>query len=179
MLNGEQKEEKSFKEGSDMLTADDLRLITDPDAEILHTPTALVTDVQEARKYIPAMLALLRRTRGFGLSANQVGIPEQVFVTNLPGDVPRFFINPEVTHLGIMVEQREGCLSNPDVWPRRKRHSRVIVNAVGLDEDQYIIDSARGYYKARQPLGCLFARVVQHEMEHLDGIDVLTGDVRM
>jgi len=161
-----------------MFTADDLTLITDPDHELLHTPTNLVKDAAQARIYIPAMLALLRRTGGLGLSANQVGIPDQVFVTNIPGDWPRFFINPQVTEAGKVVTKDEGCLSNPGEFWKRKRRTRVIVNALGLDDDDYIVDTLKGYFAHRQPIGVLLAHVIQHEMEHLDGIDVRTGEVR-
>ena len=72
-----------------MLTADDLTLITDPEHPLLHTPTNWVEDVSLTREYVPAMIALLRRLGGVGLSANQVGISDNVFVTNLDGDWPR------------------------------------------------------------------------------------------
>ena len=160
-----------------MLKADDLVLITDPEHELLHTPTAVITDTDVTREYIPAMLALLRKAGGVGLSANQIGISESVFVTNLPSDWPKIFINPSVELAGKSFIKKEGCLSYPGMVYKRKRHSRVIVSAYGLDGDKFVLDTLMGYYKARPLLGILMAQVIQHEMEHLDGIDVRTGEL--
>lgn len=160
-----------------MMTADDLTLITDPEHKLLHTPTAVVVDFEETRKYIPAMMALLRRTRGVGLSANQVGVSESVFVTNLKGDWPKVFINPSIEMVGRLSNKDEGCLSYPLVTYKRKRHSRVIARAFDMNGEPFLLDTARGYYQYRPLLGILMAQVIQHESEHLDGIDVRTGEL--
>jgi peptide deformylase len=102
-----------------------------------------------------------------------------VFVTNLDGDWPRVFVNPILSTLvGTTKVAREGCLSAPDFEYKRKRHSHVMVSALGLDGNRFALGTDRGYYRTNEKLGRLMAHVIQHEMEHLEGIDVRTGEVR-
>jgi peptide deformylase len=101
--------------------------------------------------------------QGVGLAANQVDLPLRLFVVNLAakpneGD-EHVFINPVISHPKGQIEQEEGCLSIPDVTGDVRRPERVHLQAYNLRGDQVDLE-----------LDGLFGRVVQHEVDHLDGI---------
>jgi peptide deformylase len=97
--------------------------------------------------HIGHMMQTLLNKGGLGLAAPQVGLPYRCFVTHW-GDV---FINPVITARSIDCEiECEGCLSFPGLAVSIKRSKTVTV-------------SGRRY-------SGLQARVIQHEMDHLNGI---------
>jgi peptide deformylase len=124
----------------------------------------------------PALRALLadmddtmRALDGAGLAAPQIGVPLRVVifeVTRNPrypeaGEIPyTVLVNPELTPLGTeMDEGWEGCLSVPGLRGLVPRHRRLRYR--GRDADGQVIDrTVEGFH----------ARVVQHEVDHLDGV---------
>jgi peptide deformylase len=107
-----------------------------------------------------------RRTceaNGVGLAANQVDLPVRIFVANFEGDaekgVERVYINPVISgHKGTS-DREEGCLSLPGLYGQVKRPERVRIQAYDLEGRQ--ID---------EDLDGMPARIVQHEVDHLDGV---------
>ena len=99
-----------------------------------------------------------------GLAANQVGVVERLVVLQPNGDEePRAVVNPEIVERSGDVEtSEEGCLSLRGVLVPVERHVRV--SAVGRD-----LDGA----PVRLELEDLGARVLQHEIDHLDGVLIL------
>jgi len=106
---------------------------------------------------------------GVGLAAPQVGVSLRMFVADA-GEGPMAFVNP------VLVEGRgssvdsEGCLSIPGVYGYVDRFETVVVTAA----------DAKGKERKVEASG-LLARVIQHEMDHLDGIlfiDKATGVTR-
>jgi peptide deformylase len=103
---------------------------------------------------------------GVGLAAPQIGVLQRVFVYRTSADDPvRALINPE---LGVKSEEMEtdteGCLSllGGEVTVPVERHVRVV--ARGLDESGEPVEvEAEG----------LEARVIQHELDHLDGVLII------
>lgn len=102
---------------------------------------------------------------GVGLAAPQVGLPFQIAVANIAelwssainGIV---MINPIVTKLGIKeVKGEEACLSIPGVSAVVYRHEKIKLNAQNLEGTPYEIE-LKGWP----------ARIVQHEVDHLNGI---------
>jgi peptide deformylase len=97
------------------------------------------------------------------LAANQVDLPLRLFVTTLaakPGEgEEHVFINPVISHPKSQGEAEEGCLSIPGVTGHVRRPERVRLQAYNLRGEQIDLE-----------LDGLFARVVQHEVDHLDGI---------
>jgi peptide deformylase len=69
------------------------------------------------------------------------------------------FINPVLSDRKGMVESEEGCLSLPGVYAQVKRPEQVVLNAFDLGGEEVNLE-----------LDGLFARVVQHEVDHLNGI---------
>lgn len=93
---------------------------------------------------------------GMGLAAPQVGTSLRIIIAQ-----GRALANPVLAWTGDKLESlREGCLSLPGVTRFVCRPKRVLVSAVDLDTLQRVTIEARG----------LFARVLQHEIDHLNGI---------
>jgi len=109
------------------------------------------------------MFDTLRQASGLGLSANQVGSLQRVFIVDLskvvPSSTPMVFINPAI--LGSEGEQigEEGCLSIPGIYEDVPRFKKVKFSALDLSGQEFVIEASD-----------LMARVMQHELDHLDGI---------
>jgi peptide deformylase len=118
----------------------------------------------ELRTMVAQMLDLMYQHEGVGLAANQVDLPYRVFVTNPEGDrdvkeAEHVFINPVIRSGHGQDEAEEGCLSIPGVYAPVTRKETIKVQAYDLAGNQ--IDGE---------LDGLFARIVQHETDHLDGV---------
>ena len=100
---------------------------------------------------------------GIGLSANQIGISERVFVMilNLETDETITCYNPRIIKkYNDSVWCEEGCLSFPDEIINIQRPDRIVVKYEDEDKKEHKIK-----------LDGLAARVFQHEFDHLEGID--------
>lgn len=118
----------------------------------------------ELRAEVERMIQIMRDGMGVGLAATQVGILRRVLVFQSGSDAePTALVNPEVEWLSEeAVVAEEGCLSLPRVSMdvERPLHARV----AGLDTaGERIVLEASG----------LEARVLQHEIDHLDGVLIL------
>ncbi|HEY9053422.1 MAG TPA: peptide deformylase [Rectinemataceae bacterium] len=110
---------------------------------------ALVEDMFEA----------MRRDRGIGLAAPQVGVSSRVFVVEIEGDKRRVFVNPEIVSTSPETcEYEEGCLSFPGLYFNVKRAASVKIQAFDEKGKAFTLE-AEG----------LLARVILHEYDHLDG----------
>lgn len=120
-------------------------------------------DAREGRRHlldglIGDLLETMESAGGLGLSAPQVGRLVRVFVANVDGE-RRAFVNPVITvSHGEDVEGEEGCLSIPGVSVGVRRPPEVAVKY--LDRD---------LRRRHEAFVGTPARVVQHEMDHLDG----------
>ncbi|HQF37531.1 MAG TPA: peptide deformylase [Opitutaceae bacterium] len=114
-----------------------------------------------AESLATAMLSLMRRKRGIGLAAPQVGLSIRLLVADI-GEGPVILANPELVPLPGGEIAAEGCLSLPGVSIEVERARAVEVAAVDL-AGKPIRFLARG----------LLARVLQHETDHLDGILII------
>jgi len=96
---------------------------------------------------------------GIGLAAPQVGLSVRLIVISLENKVMAL-INPEIINFSWRKETaEEGCLSVPQKFGSVKRAKSIKIRA--LDENGEVIK-----FKAKD----LFARVIQHEIDHLNGI---------
>jgi peptide deformylase len=118
----------------------------------------------ELRAEVERMIGIMRDALGVGLAATQLGVLRRLLVFQASGDgEPTALINPTIdwTSEDIVVAE-EGCLSLPRVAldVERALHARVS----GLDVDgKPVTIEASG----------LEARVLQHEIDHLDGVLIL------
>lgn len=143
-----------------------LRVINYPHPTLRHVSKPLKRVDAELHKLVREMFDLMytKEHRGVGLAANQVDLPYRFFVVNLSGDPAikdeeHVFINPVLSQPKGGEEQEEGCLSLPGLFAPVRRPERIRINAYNLAGQEIIYD-----------LDDLFARVVQHETDHLDGV---------
>jgi len=111
------------------------------------------------------MILTMAEEDGVGLAAPQVAEPLRLFVYWVPGGSdgalvePTILINPEVRPVGDELEEGwEGCLSVPGIRGRVPRFTRVKVKARDIEGVSHSL-TADGFH----------ARVIQHELDHLDG----------
>jgi peptide deformylase len=116
------------------------------------------------RAEIERMGELMIDALGVGLAATQVGVLHRVLVYRVNVEDPvTALVNPTLEWLSEELETaEEGCLSLPGVHVEVERHARVRVSALDGDGESVSIE-AEG----------LAARVIQHEIDHLDGILIL------
>lgn len=133
-----------------------IRLEGDPVLRKKALPVEQVT--KRIAKLLKDMEETMYAAEGIGLAAPQVGESLRLIVVDV-GEGPVKIVNP-VLEAGEGVDvDREGCLSIPGVVGYVERHARVVVS--GLDE--------KGKPLRLRAEG-LFARALQHEIDHLDGI---------
>jgi peptide deformylase len=144
-----------------------IRVFGDP---VLRTPCDAIRSFDNALKALVTDLEEAVAGPGrAGVAANQIGISLRVFAYDVDGTIGHL-VNPVIEAMEGEQEDDEGCLSIPDLWYRlpRARYAR----ARGVDwSGQPIVIEGEG----------LLARVLQHEVDHLDGklfVDRLSGDVR-
>jgi peptide deformylase len=116
------------------------------------------------RSELERMGELMGDALGVGLAANQVGVLHRVLVYRVQQQAPvAALVNPEIEWAGRETEtMEEGCLSLPGVLVDVERPIHVRVRALD-DEGDSILVEASG----------LEARVIQHEIDHLDGVLIL------
>jgi peptide deformylase len=110
------------------------------------------------RKLIEDMVATMRRSRGVGLAAPQIGVPLRVLVAG-PRRPPLALVNPRLRRRRGSQLGPEGCLSIPGIYADVRRARHVVVSG----------QSARGRPITVRASG-LFSRVLQHEIDHLNGV---------
>ena len=139
-----------------------IRSFGDP---VLRTKARPIERFDDAlRQEVERMGHLMDDALGVGLAATQVGVVHRLLVYRVQQDGPlAALINPEVEWSGRETEaMEEGCLSLPGVLVEVDRPIHVRVRA--LDEfGEPILIEASG----------LEARVIQHEIDHLDGVLIL------
>lgn len=117
---------------------------------------AKITD--ELKKLVKDMFEVMRQNDGVGLAATQVGVEQRVIVTDADEE-PLVIINPEIISRRSEEIAEEGCLSFPGIKASIKRARDIMTK--GLDENgEEIMLETTG----------ILARVIQHEVDHLDGI---------
>ncbi len=127
------------------------------------SPLPEVSD--DLRRTVSKMFELMYDAKGIGLAANQVGLPYRFFIANLTADPAEIeeeivFINPQIVKkFGGWEEAEEGCLSLPALYGNVNRAKELVVQAYDLDGEGFEIEAED-----------LMARVIQHELDHLDGI---------
>ena len=153
--------------------------ITTFDHPSLRTPGARISSIDDSvRRLASDLIDTMREADGLGLAAQQVGVPLQMFVLDIPqlkkrpsvlridgktapleAHMPMVLLNAEVETFGKSHTEGEGCLSFPDVSLRVTRPLSVRVTAQSLDGSEISFE-ADG----------LLARAVLHELDHTRGI---------
>lgn len=121
----------------------------------------------DVRALAADLLETLASADGVGLAAPQIGVSRRVIAVHPPPDgdggereEPRVYVDPEIVEKGGGEETaEEGCLSIPGVYEMVKRARSVLVRARAVDGDEIEV-RAEG----------IVARILQHEIDHLDGV---------
>jgi peptide deformylase len=140
-----------------------LRYYGDP---VLRKRAEPVVEITEAERQLAVeMLETLYATgNGIGLAATQVGILKRLIIVDIGEDddetyEPLVLFNPELMGFDGEIVAEEGCLSIPDVTADVKRPERIVVEGIDVQNESVRIE-ADG----------LLARVLQHEIDHLNGV---------
>jgi peptide deformylase (EC 3.5.1.88) len=106
------------------------------------------------------MIETMHHADGVGLAAPQIGVLKRVIVFDLyDEDGPMALINPRIVDQSGLQMEEEGCLSLPGRHGMVKRPLSVTVQFEDLDGETYEIEGED-----------LMARILCHEIDHLDGI---------
>lgn len=138
-----------------------IRIVGDP---VLRQRADEVTDI-DARlvRLVDDMFTTMYDAPGVGLAAPQVGVQKRFFIYDLDhGDGQQVLINPVVEEFDGEWEFTEGCLSIPGLHFDIVRPRRIHVTGVDLEGREVSLE-ADDY----------LARVIQHELDHLDGVLML------
>ena len=131
-------------------------LLGDP---LLRQKAKRVTRFDESiQELIDDMIETLRAAPGLGLAAPQVGVLLRVVVTDVDGQIT-VLCNPQIVETEGEYEPEEGCLSIPGYVANVKRALKIAVRAKNRRGKEIKI-KADG----------LLAHVIQHEVDHLDGV---------
>ncbi len=114
----------------------------------------------ELQRLVDRMLDNLHGGNGVGLAAPQIGVSKRIIIFMPPEESPKVVVNPVLSDLSKETEVGlEGCLSIPSVYGDVERSLRVVLTGF----------NRRGK-TVRYELEGFPARIVQHEVDHLDGI---------
>ncbi|KAF0144118.1 MAG: def1 [Rhodospirillaceae bacterium] len=141
-----------------------LPILEVPDPRLWQKAAPVETVDAEIGQLMEEMLETMYAVPGIGLAAPQVGVLQRVVVVDVSGKdkapAPLCMVNPEL--LWASVEQslcKEGCLSVPDQYAEVSRPSRIRVRYLDHRNECCNLE-ADG----------LLATVIQHEMDHLEGV---------
>lgn len=148
--------------------------MNDAGLKTLRTVSKSIESIDDSiRDLADKMLASMRKSHGVGLSAVQIGVLKRIIVVehNHEPKIEAFvLVNPEITWTSKKeVNDEEGCLSFPDLFGMVRRPEKIEYKGLDLDGKE-IRGKASG----------LFARVIQHEIDHLNGVlfmDRVDGDL--
>ncbi len=148
-----------------MRSAMAIRRILTAEELILRERTKKVSTFDASlHRLLDDMLETMRDAPGVGLAANQIGVPLQVAVTEIDGTVTEL-VNPQIVKGSGEQLDWEGCLSIPGYVAEVGRHAKVTVKARDRRGKEFRVKGEE-----------LFARALQHEIDHLNGhlyIDLL------
>jgi peptide deformylase len=118
----------------------------------------------ELRTEAARMAGIMHDALGVGLAATQLGVMHRLLIYRVGADAPlAVLVNPRLEWVGDEIEpMEEGCLSLPGVHVDVERPVHVRVGAQD-DRGEELVIEASG----------LEARVIQHEIDHLDGVLIL------
>ena len=112
-------------------------------------------------KLIDGMAEIMYSYQGIGLAAPQVGVLKRVIIADI-GDGLLSMVNPEILEKGDEDRLEEGCLSLPNIQVEIERKKMISVRGISQEGKEITLE-----------LNGLMARVIQHEIDHLNGILII------
>lgn len=139
------------------MTVREIRLYGDP---VLRTPCAAIDEIDDGvRALVEDLIDTVLLPGRAGVAAPQIGVSLRAFSYNVDGRVGAI-LNPRVVEVrGEPVPTGEGCLSVPDLWHDALRHPYARVEGIDVDGAEVVLEGEG-----------LFAQMLQHETDHLDGV---------
>ena len=158
------------------------KIVTDA-IKLQKVVTDLPKNKSEEEVISAALFTALEKEKGFGLSANQIGVDKRMCVINIKE--PMVLVNPKIVKRSEeAVQYIESCLSLPKTMRKPKNTVRSVSVTVetdnlgtvefGPDEKDKIGTEGHNYFADEGLLECV---VAQHEIDHLDGI-LITDSIR-
>jgi peptide deformylase len=144
-----------------------VRLYIDP---ILHRPCQSIEDFTGLENIAGNMIQTMMEYRGIGLAANQIGLPLNLVALYLE-DKTKILVVANIIIKGYTKEtdiQNEGCLSCPGVSIPMKR-------SLGVDVECQLLNGEKVEYRFTD----YDARILQHEADHLAGILITQGLIKL
>lgn len=140
-----------------------LKILTHPN-DILRKKAQEIENVLDPKiqKLAQDMIKAMNKDRGIGLAAPQVGKSLSLITIDFK-DGPLILFNPKITFFSKKKEEcEEGCLSLPEKYGQIERSYKIRLKAIDKDGNKM-------KFKAEG----LFARVLQHEIDHLNGVLII------
>lgn len=136
-----------------------MKIVTGQDTPVLRAKAKKIPKVtKEIVELAKRMLETMIQAEGVGLAAPQVGESIRLCLVPIGGKM-RALVNPEILKTsGELVKSEEGCLSLPGIWLQIPRYPEVTVRFTDLQGET-----------TERVLKDFEARVVQHEIDHLNG----------
>ena len=138
----------------------DVKKIGDPILKQRCEPVSAseIEDYDALIRIVIDMIATMRENEGIGLAANQIGVSKRILIIDAGKTL--VIINPVIWEFKNWVVDEEGCLSIPDKKYDVKRAEWIKIKFTNLSgqEHEVVVDDP------------VLARVIQHEVDHLDGI---------
>lgn len=136
-----------------------IRVFPDP---VLRMPAAPVERFDDhLARLVDDMIETMYDAPGVGLAAPQIGVSLRVVVFDA-GDGPRHLVNPVLEATSSSYEYEEGCLSVPGKWWPITRPAFARVRGLDVRGDEAVYEGDE-----------LMGRVLQHELDHVDGVLLL------
>ncbi len=141
-----------------------MEIVKYPDPVLRRSAEEITTFDSELQKTASDMLNTMYTLKGVGLAAPQVGLGLSLLVLNPTGDPSDtdeelVLVNPEVVSRKHLEWDEEGCLSFPGIYAEVERHRDIVLRYKNLEGEDVEMKSTE-----------FQARVIQHEMDHLQGI---------
>ena len=132
-----------------------------PDPILRRTALPVAEVGKSVRALLRGMARIMYNRNGMGLAAPQIGVMKRLIIADT-GEGLLSLINPEILDRRGEAFLLEGCLSLPTVGVKVTRNESIVVRG---------IDTAGR--EVTRDLSGLMARVIQHEIDHLDGVLIL------
>ena len=122
-------------------------------------------NMKQLEEIVNKMGETMEEHKGVGISAIQVGLPYRIFLAG-PHDSPELVMNPKILEKSpFMKADWEGCLSCPNTMVKVKRAKSITLEYTSVREGKFV--------KVKRKFTDFDARVVQHELDHLNGFLII------
>ena len=143
-------------------------IITEPDPILKKISKPIDNVGKEEQKLMDDMLETMYQANGIGLAAVQVGILKRIIIMDISKDEnkkePMYFVNPIIKNKSLEKSvYSEGCLSVVNQFIEVERPSKCEVEYLDYNGEKNILNASG-----------LLATCIQHEVDHLNGVTILS-----